>query len=69
MTYNTNIHNWTELLDQPYGVMDLRGAAQVTDNSFIICGGMIADQVVSNKAFLITLDFASGIDELDKESV
>ena len=37
-------------------LMDLRGVAKVSDNEFILAGGMIEDQEISNKTFLLTLD-------------
>lgn len=38
---------------QPYGVMDLRGIAKLSNNRWIICGGMDTNQVVSNRTFLL----------------
>jgi len=64
LSYNTNSSVWYEELDQPYGVMDLRGAAKIDENKFIICGGMLEEQQVSNKAFLIEIDVNVGLEEL-----
>jgi len=66
MSYNNNTQTWFEELDQPYGVMDLRGAAKIDDNKFIICGGMLENQVVSKKTFLIEIDVSVGVEELVK---
>lgn len=38
---------------EPYGVMDLRGIAKLSNNRWIICGGMDTNQVVSNRTFLL----------------
>ncbi|XOV68906.1 MAG: kelch repeat-containing protein [Fluviicola sp.] len=38
---------------QPFGVMDLRGIAKLSNNRWIICGGMDTNQVVSNRTFLL----------------
>jgi N-acetylneuraminic acid mutarotase len=38
---------------QPFGVMDLRGIAKLSNNCWIICGGMDTNQVVSNRTFLL----------------
>lgn len=37
-------------------LMDLRGVAKISDNEFILAGGMLPNQEVSNKTFLLTLD-------------
>ena len=37
-------------------LMDLRGVAKISDNEFILAGGMLQEQEVSNKTFLLTLD-------------
>jgi hypothetical protein len=38
---------------QPHGVMDLRGIAKLSNNRWIICGGMESNQIVSNRTFLL----------------
>jgi N-acetylneuraminic acid mutarotase len=54
-TYYSGFALWEDLVaDQ--GVMDLRGIARVSDNSWIICGGMEANQLVSNKTWLLEYD-------------
>ncbi len=40
-------------VSQPYGVMDLRGIAKLSNDRWIICGGMDTNQVVSNRTFLL----------------
>jgi len=57
----------TELINtvqQPYAVMDLRGAAELSDGSFIICGGMGPGQYVSDKTYRISYIGPSGTDEV-----
>lgn len=53
---------WNENIEAPYGVMDLRGLGKVSDNSWVICGGMEEDQAVSHKTYLLTLDTYFGVD-------
>ena len=36
--------------------MDLRGIAKISNNEYIIAGGMLKDTIVSNKTFLLTYD-------------
>lgn len=52
---------WVEGLDAPYGVMDIRGLGKATENSWILCGGMLTDQEVSNKTYLLTVDTEFGV--------
>jgi hypothetical protein len=50
--------------------MDLRGIAQITPTSWIICGGMETGQTVTNRAFLLEFDpQVGGIGENLKESI
>lgn len=50
----------TGLFEQSFGwmpeLMDLRGVAKISDNEFILAGGMLQGQEVSDKTFLLTLD-------------
>jgi len=56
LRYETTTGNWLEGLGQPYAQMDLRGAAQIASNQWIICGGMEANQTVSARTFLLEYD-------------
>lgn len=56
LTYDTGDTTWIEGLGAPHGVMDLRGIAQITPTSWIICGGMEAGQDVSNRVWLLEYD-------------
>lgn len=50
-----SLHNYqfNDETTQPYGVMDLRGIAKLSNNRWIVCGGMDTNQVVSNRTFLL----------------
>lgn len=45
----------------PVPTMDFRGAGQLTDNRFVICGGMLDNAVVSNRTFLFQNRLSTGI--------
>jgi len=53
LTYQKDWNMWFEGLGSPYGIMDLRGIAQITPTSWIICGGMETGQAVTNRSFLL----------------
>lgn len=57
--YVTEHLHWYQGSGAPYGVMDLRGIAQISSNQWIICGGMKENQKVSNRTFLLELDPAA----------
>jgi Iap family predicted aminopeptidase len=56
-------------VSHPYGVMDLRGIAKLSNDKWIICGGMDSTQSVMNRTFLLensALDLeASTLSELN----
>lgn len=54
---------WIINESQPYGVMDLRGVAKISENMVVICGGMTAGQQVTNKAYKLTYTAPNGIDD------
>ena len=58
----------TGIIEQFFGwmpeLMDLRGVAKISDNEFILAGGMLQNQVVSNKTFLLTLDGLSSSENI-----
>ena len=56
LTYQKYWNMWFEGLGSPYGIMDLRGIAQVSPTSWIICGGMESGQQVTNRSFLLEFD-------------
>lgn len=49
-------------------VMDLRGSAQLSPTNVIICGGMMSDQEVSDKTFMIDISLVPN-EEVQKESI
>lgn len=51
--FNPSDSMYLDEINQPYGVMDLRGIAKLSNNRWIICGGMDTNQVVSNRTFLL----------------
>ncbi|MCR9172175.1 MAG: hypothetical protein NXI10_06770 [bacterium] len=51
--FNPSDSTYFDETTQPYGVMDLRGIAKLSNNRWIICGGMDTNQVVSNRTFLL----------------
>ena len=60
MRYQTYYHDWYAGNGTPYQVMDLRGAAQMSPTTWIICGGMDENQEVTNRTFLLTYDPITG---------
>ena len=56
-TERFTVNNFDEL-----EVMDLRGAAQLAENSVIICGGMMSGQEVSDKTFMIDISLVPTAD-------
>jgi len=66
LRYNSEEGSWFEGLGAPFSIMDLRGAAQISDTEFIICGGMEEDQKVTNRAFLLTFDLLNSIHETEE---
>ncbi|HIP31500.1 MAG TPA: hypothetical protein EYG86_01925 [Crocinitomicaceae bacterium] len=51
--FNNVSRQYSDEITQPYGVMDLRGIAKLSNNRWIICGGMDSTQTVSNRTFLL----------------
>ena len=51
--YNNWSHSFVDETNEPYGVMDLRGIAKISEDKWIICGGMDSSQVVGNRTFLL----------------
>ena len=55
-------------LDQLFGyippIMDLRGVAKISSTEFIIAGGMVTNQEVTNKTFKITIDALTATEEV-----
>lgn len=51
--FNQDLYSFSDDINQPYGVMDLRGIGKLGNDRWIICGGMDTSQVVSNRTFLL----------------
>jgi len=51
--YNTELRTYVDEDIQPYGVMDLRGIAKLSNNRWVICGGMDSTQTVTGRTFII----------------
>jgi N-acetylneuraminic acid mutarotase len=51
--FSLHDYQYNDVVSEPYGVMDLRGIAKLSNNRWIICGGMDTNQVVSNRTFLL----------------
>ena len=54
--YNIATNNWAQYNPTPFEIMDLRGIAQIDYNKFVITGGMIGNQNVTNKVFELAYD-------------
>lgn len=50
---NSELNLFTDEINQPYGVMDLRGIAKISGNKWMICGGMDSTQTVTTRTFLL----------------
>jgi N-acetylneuraminic acid mutarotase len=70
MRYDTDSYTWYDGQGAPYSVMDMRGIAQISSTSWIICGGMDENQSVTNRTFLLNYDPITGsiIDQNDSET-
>ena len=60
---NANSGFLSQLEGQIPAIMDLRGVAKISESTFIIAGGMEANQVVTNKVFQINIDDLTAIVE------
>ncbi|MGB0931871.1 MAG: T9SS type A sorting domain-containing protein, partial [Chitinophagales bacterium] len=54
VTYDPSDGELSENADAILPIMDLRGIAQIASNQFIIVGGMVKNQEVTNQTLLIT---------------
>ena len=51
-------------------LMDLRGVAKISNNEFVLAGGMLQGQEVSNKTFLLSLDdLPSAVDNISLNNI
>ncbi len=56
MMYRPATQTWFDGFGAPYGIMDLRGNGKIANNAWIIAGGMMDNQEVTNKSFKVELD-------------
>ncbi|MBL4655055.1 MAG: T9SS type A sorting domain-containing protein [Bacteroidia bacterium] len=68
LMYNTVDSSWTEFDSTTYSVMDLRGIAKLDENNFIIAGGMLNNQKVSNKTYQLTYTETLGMNIAKREN-
>lgn len=64
LQYTPASGQWQEGLGAPYGVMDLRQAAQLAPNEFVIAGSMMAGQLVTDRVFHLEYTGTTGQNEL-----
>ena len=62
MVYEPTIDSLIEYINAAPPVMDLRGIGKISANQFIIAGGILGNQTVSDKSFLLTYNNFVGID-------
>ena len=65
--YNTSNQTWTEHSSTPYPVMDMRGVAKIFENTYIIAGGMLKDQEVSKKTYLLLYTTTFGLTDIKQK--
>jgi N-acetylneuraminic acid mutarotase len=53
LQFKNDNYLFDEGLGTPFGIMDLRGVAKISDTEWISCGGMESCQAVTNKTFKI----------------
>ncbi len=63
--YEPDTDNLSQLFGVIPAIMDLRGIAQISDNEFIIAGGMVENQTVTNQAFKITINNLTAVLEVE----
>lgn len=51
--WNYELDGYTDTNTEPFGVMDLRGIANLGNDQWIICGGMDSTQTVTARTFLL----------------
>ena len=54
LAFDSGTQQFFEVADQQYSIMDLRGAAEFEDDTFILCGGMGPGQEVSNTTYRVS---------------
>lgn len=67
LSFNNTVNGYADEFPQPYGVMDLRGAAKLSNNRWVIAGGMDSTQTVNSRTFLIENNSLDLIEEDNKD--
>ena len=64
--YNSRTNQWEQYSPTDFNIMDLRGIAKISKNTYVICGGMKDGQEVTNNTFQLTYDttFLSSTDSI-----
>ena len=68
VTYYSNWDYWDEEIIDPIN-MDLRGLAQLTETSWVICGGMSDNQIVTNEVLMLEYQPASFLIESNDDEI
>ncbi len=66
--FNNSVYEYSDEINQPFGVMDLRGIAELGNNRWAICGGMDTNQVVSARTFILETN-SVGMEKTTAESM
>lgn len=61
--YKANSQQYVDEDNQPFGIMDLRGIAKLSNNRWVICGGMDSTQTVKSQTYMIENNTLSTADE------
>lgn len=64
-TYNSSSTNWVTAETSPHQIMDLRGIARESSNSWLIAGGITNSQEVSNELWRVTRATVNTVDRVD----
>jgi hypothetical protein len=65
LTYYSAFDQWENGVESPFQVMDLRGVAKVSENAWIICGGIKEDGIVSSRTLRLEYDSSVDVGEFD----
>ncbi|MGB1031814.1 MAG: Kelch repeat-containing protein [Flavobacteriales bacterium] len=63
LTYYSGTSIWEDNYGSPYPVMDMRGIAKVSDNEWIICGGIGVNQESLKSTYKLTYDESVSVEE------
>lgn len=63
LQYNSSTGEWEEGAGAPFGIMDLRQAAEISTTEFIVAGCMMAGQEVTDRVFHLEYTGPIGVEE------